>query len=41
MEYAPKKIAESTGRFLPTPTEKTAVKAVHVIKLGAAPAEIP
>lgn len=40
-EYAPRKMAESTGRFPPTPTEKMAVKAVNVIKSGAPPAAIP
>ena len=34
-------MAESTGRFPPTPTEKMAVKAVNVIKSGAPPAAIP
>ena len=40
-EYTPRKIAESTGRLPPTPTEKTAVKAVNVIKFGAPPAAMP
>ena len=40
-EYTPRKTAESTGRLPPTPTEKTAVKAVNVIKFGAPPAAIP
>jgi hypothetical protein len=41
MHHTPRKTAESTGRLPPTPTEKTAVKAVNVIKFGAPPAAIP
>ena len=40
-EHTPRKTAESTGRLPPRPTEKTAVKAVNVIKFGAPPAAIP
>lgn len=39
--YEPRKTAESTGMFPPTPTPRTATKEARATKLGDPPAAIP
>lgn len=40
-ENKPRKTAESTGMFPPTPTPSTATKEARAIKFGDPPAAIP